>query len=145
MIRNNEYELPDDPNEIFDAIRNASDPDAAALGYGRELMLLTEPEKKNFWYKAELNLLVLILLLVSRGEEHLADEPSEEAALYMAFPDVTREKAQDLYVRFPAENKDIRCRLGAWCAASHGVFSNIAANLAVESEIIEYLLGRYRF
>ena len=42
--------LPDDPSELFERIGKAEDPWRMALKFGRELMQLTEPEKKNFWF-----------------------------------------------------------------------------------------------
>ena len=149
MVKMDNTFLPEDPCEIFETIKIDEDPWKMALVYGRELMRLTEPEKKNFWYKAELNLLVLILLCTAKGSDDIRQfngkrlTDAEHAAWLIHEPEYLKEYVKSEISLGMEKECLLRPNFMAWQTSTHGVSDNVAANLAVESEITEYLLGKY--
>lgn len=150
-------DLPENPHAILYRICGEKNPWETALGYARKLLSLTEPEKKNFWYKAELNLLTLILMYVGRAEAFIPLMPAgrnlerpvsalertpDEVACYMRSPFILRENVEHSMLKSCADENLLRGCCDAWLSASQPVARNVAANLAVEAEIFEYLLCR---
>ena len=147
--------LPEQPDEIIRDIKASDAPVKEAFRYARALISLTEPEKKDFWYKSELNLLATILLYVAKaesfvpvvlatgclvpdaGEERDGMRTAAEVINCIEDPVTFRLIAVDATRASRNDMKLLKYGLNAYMVSK--VRDNIASNLAVESEIIEYL------
>lgn len=148
--------LPDDPDEMITLIRNSEDPWSTALACSRELMLLTHTDKKNYWYKAEINLLTLILLYVSAADNFVPlshvrevkdssgnNRSAREVADYICSPQILKERIEAALAADPYKDGDmLRRNYLIWSGSPKRLSDSVAANLAVESEVVEYLLGK---
>ena len=149
-------DLPKDPDKILTEIRNSEEPRSEAFAYGRALLKLTKPEKKDFWYKSELNLLSLILLYVSKANSFVptmvatgnlsadmsctADEQRNASEVIDCMEDpVTFRLVLQKILQEAGEEDSKLLRYGFNAYMTSKVRDNVASSLAVESEIIEYL------
>lgn len=155
MDQDKRRDLPGDPDEIIGNIRKSGKPSMEAFAYGRSLMQLTQPEKKDFWYKSELNLLATILLYVSKAEKFVpalvatgylqpdgdtdieGKRTAAEVIHCMEDPVTFRRMAEAAINSSREDNKLLLYGYNAYMTSK--VRDNVASNLAVESEIIEYL------